>query len=132
VKESNTELNSDVKMSETNDSYYSLKVITFSGKKRDWDAWEEKFLVKAKRKGNKELLQGKLTVPSDSEVLDPDDDEDQAKIGIQEKDELAYGGLILLMDTRESAGKVAFNKVKRSKSSDYPDGNAKVVWKGLK
>ena len=119
-------------MSETNDSTYSLKLITFSGKKRDWDAWEEKFLAKAKRKGYKELLQGKLTIPVDSDVLDSDDDEDKEKIEIQEKNELAYGELILSMDTRESAGKVAFNIVRRSKSKDYPDGNAEVAWKGLK
>jgi hypothetical protein len=36
------------------------------------------------------------------------------------------------MDTRESAGKVAFNIVKRLKSTDYAYGNALVAWKGLK
>jgi hypothetical protein len=46
--------------------------------------------------------------------------------------ELACSKLILSMDTRESAGKVAFNIVKRSKSTDYQDGNAEVTWKGLK
>ncbi len=119
-------------MSKTDESYYSMKVITFSGKKRDWDAWEEKFLAKAKRKGYKELLQGKLTIPVDSDVLDLDGDEDKEKIDIQEKNELAYGELILSMDTRESAGKVAFSIVRQSKSKDYPDGNAKVAWKDLR
>ena len=36
------------------------------------------------------------------------------------------------MDMKESAGKVASNIIKRSKSSDYEDGNTTVAWKGLK
>jgi hypothetical protein len=36
------------------------------------------------------------------------------------------------MDTDKSGGKVAFNIVKRSKTREYPDGNAAVAWQGLK
>ena len=35
----------------------SIKVIGFSGKKKDWITWEEKFLSKAKKRcGCKDLL----------------------------------------------------------------------------
>jgi hypothetical protein len=119
-------------MSGTNDSFYSIKVISFSGKKKDWDAWEEKFLAKAKRKGYKGVLMGTNQIPQDSEILDPTVDTDKIKIETREMNELAYSELILSMDTRESAGKIAFNIVKRSKSTDYADGNALVAWKGLK
>jgi hypothetical protein len=51
---------------------------------------------------------------------------------IRELNELAYSDLILSMDTDKSGGKVAFNIVKRSKTREYPDGNAAVAWQGLK
>ncbi len=116
----------------TTETYGSLKVPLFSGKKSDWDAWEEKFLARAKRKSFKAVLLGKEKIPTDVEVLDPTKDADKIKIDIKEKNEIAYGELILMMDTEKSAGRVAFNIVKRSKTTDYPDGNADVAWKGLK
>jgi hypothetical protein len=62
-------------------------------------------------------------------TLDPAKDANKGKIKIWEMNELAYSKLILLMmDTRESAGKVAFNIVKRSKSTDYQDGMTR--WHG--
>jgi hypothetical protein len=66
-------------MSETNDSYYSIKVISFNGKKQDWDTWEENFLAKAKRKGSKGLLMGKLKIPQDTNTLDLTKDADKVK-----------------------------------------------------
>jgi hypothetical protein len=51
---------------------------------------------------------------------------------ISELNELAYSDLILSMDTDKSGGKVALNIVKRSKTREYPDGNAAVAWQGLK
>ena len=74
-------------MSETNDSLYSIKVISFTGKKKDWEAWEEKFLAKAKRKGYKDILLGKQEIPLDSKDLDPSKDDDKVKIEIREKSE---------------------------------------------
>jgi hypothetical protein len=71
-------------------------------------------------------------IPQDSKILDPTVDADKIKIEIREKNELAYSELILSMDTRESAGKIAFNILKRSKSTDYGDGNALVAWNALK
>ncbi len=31
----------------------SIKVVTFSGKKKDWPMWEEKFLARASHRGYK-------------------------------------------------------------------------------
>ena len=47
-------------MSERNE--ISIKVIGFSGKKKDWVTWEEKFLSKAKRRGYKDLLLGRTEI----------------------------------------------------------------------
>jgi hypothetical protein len=57
-------------------------VISFNGKKGDWDAWEEKFLAKARHKGYKDLLLGKLKIPVDFFTLDLAKDADKAKIAL--------------------------------------------------
>jgi hypothetical protein len=114
--------------------YYemSIRVITFSGKKKDWTAWEEKFLAKSKRRGYKDVLLGKITIPKSTENLDPADPDEEKLIAIQELNESGYTDLILSMDTEISSGKVAFNIVWNSKSKDYEDGNIKVAFKNLR
>ena len=34
------------------------RIYSFSGKKQDWSAWEERFLASARRKGFKQILLG--------------------------------------------------------------------------
>ena len=116
----------------------NIKVITFSGRKSDWTAWEEKFMARAKRRGYKKLLQDKLgagvKIPTETEadLLDPTVDEDKAALKIVEANELAYSDLVLAVDTSRSQGRVVMNLIRNSKTKDYPDGNALVAWKSLR
>ena len=93
----------------------SVKVIPFSGKRKDWAAWEEKFLARAKRKGFKDVLLGREEVPADiKEDGTPNEiagetAEGKSLLKARERNELAYGELVLAMDTTKSAGKVAFS-----------------------
>jgi hypothetical protein len=66
-------------MTDSSAKYYemTIRVITFSGKKKDWIAWEEKFLAKSKRRGYKDVLLGKATIPKSTESLDPDDPDEE-------------------------------------------------------
>ena len=45
----------------------SIKVIPFSGKKKDWVTWNEKFMARAKRRGYKDLLLGKADIPKSTD-----------------------------------------------------------------
>jgi hypothetical protein len=121
-------------MTDSSSKYYktSIRVITFSGKKKDWIAWEEKFFAKSKRRGYKDVLLGKITIPKSTENLDPADPDEEKLIAIQELNESGYTDLILSMDTEKSSGKVAFNIVRNSKSKDYEDGNIEVAFKNLR
>ena len=119
-------------MTETKESYSSIKVITFSGKKKDWDAWEEKFLAKARRRGYKRILLGEDEIPNDSVELDPEEEADKEQLLIREMNMLAYEELVLSIDDNESAGKVAFKIVKKSKTAENADGDAHLAWTGLK
>ena len=117
-------------MSETTSSYeYKKKNVYFSGKKKDWTSWEEKYLAKSKRYGYKSLLLGRETIPKSTDILDPVQDED--KIKIRELNDDAYSDLVLSIDTTTSAGKVAFSYVRGSKSTDYQDGNAEFAFTRL-
>ena len=50
--------------------YYdkNLRLPLFSGKDDDWPIWSEKFLIRAKRKGYKDLLLGKVAVPKNNKT----------------------------------------------------------------
>ena len=104
----------------------AIRVISFSGQKKDWAMWEEKFLAKARRRDYKDVLLGKATIPKESDALNTDEKKKVAKLN-----ELAYEDLILAIDGSTEAGRVAFQVVKGSKSKDYPNGNAAVSWSRL-
>ena len=71
-----------------------------------------------------------MEIPKASDILkSPEDDE---KIKMRDLNELAYGDLIMSMNTKTPGGMVAFSLVKSSKSKDYPDGNATISFKKLK
>ena len=91
----------------------------------------KKFLARAKRKGFRDLLLGKVPIPKSTEVLDETISTDKAKIKIRDLNDLAYSKLILSFADSD-AGNVAFQYVQNSKSSEYEDGNVEVVWGSLK
>jgi hypothetical protein len=51
------------RMGETANGETSIRVVLFSGKSADWTTWEEKFVARAKRKGYKDILLGKVKIP---------------------------------------------------------------------
>ena len=115
----------------TNTKESSIRIIGFSGKKQDWVPWEEKFVAKAKRRGYKSVLLGKESIPKSSDDFTSDDSDKVNGPKIKEKNEEGYTDLILSMDTTKSAGKIAFNIVRNSKTPDYEDGNIAVAFANL-
>jgi hypothetical protein len=121
-------------MSNETSKYYSSKnIVSYNGKKKDFAAWEEKWLAKAKRKGYKEVVFGDVPIADQFDLMeDGDAAAKEVKMNICKLNEFAYSDLILsIIDTDKSGGKVAFNIVKRSKTREYLDGNAAVAWQGL-
>ena len=56
------------------DKIDTIRVLKFSGAKEDWSVWEEKFLVRTKGKGCRDVLKGKTTVSDDKKVIDESTD----------------------------------------------------------
>jgi len=110
----------------------TIRVISFCGKVDEWPIWCEKFLSKAKKLGFKDLLLGRLTIPSSVEDFDNLSETGKEKSRIIELNEIAFTELILLIDVKTSSGKSAFNIIKSCKTKDHPDGNAAAAWEKLK
>ena len=117
-------------MSENNEK--TIRILPFNGKKENWSVWEEKFLARAKRKGYKNILLKKETAPKDNETIDLTTDAGKAKKKLQDANELGYEELILSIDGKTKAGKVAFALVKGCKNTGYSDGDAAEAWSRLK
>jgi hypothetical protein len=85
-----------------------------------------------KRFGFKDLLLGRLAIPSLDEEFNSLSDRGKEKARTIELNEITYTELILLIDVKTSSGKTDFNIIKSCKTKDHPDGNAATAWGKLK
>jgi hypothetical protein len=108
---------------------YKKKYSYFSGKKKDWIPWEEKYLAKSRRYGYKDLLLGKLMIPKLSNILDPVKEQEECKIRVLNED--VYSNPIMSINTTTSAGKVAFPLVRGTKTAAYEDSNEQIAFTRL-
>ena len=111
----------------------SIKIIPFSGKSVDWPVWSEKFLARARRKGYKKILTGKVKIPSDSEDLSSERDATvkKEKEKLRDLNEEAYEDLILSISGETDVGRVVFQLVRGAKTSNLKDGDAREAWEQL-
>jgi hypothetical protein len=82
----------------------TIRVTQFSGEREDFEPWLEKFYARGKRRGLKEHYLGTA--------------------GEKEGNKIAYGELVMSIDTSKPAGKIAFRCVTGTKTTDYKDGHA--------
>jgi hypothetical protein len=45
-------------------NFSAIRVLNISGRKEEWPSWSEKFQAKAKRSGIKDVLLGKVEIPT--------------------------------------------------------------------
>jgi hypothetical protein len=83
----------------------TICVITFCGKVDKWPIWTERFLAKSRRFGFKDLLLGKLSIPTAEEDIDEESESGKKKSAIIELNEIAHTELILSIDIMTSSGK---------------------------
>ena len=108
----------------------TLRLPVFNGTDEDWPVWSEKFLVRARRRGYKNLLLGTEQVPRLKEIAK---DEEMLKSieRRRELNELAYEEIVMAIDTSKKTGRVAFDHVRLAKTPDNPDGNCYDAWQRL-
>jgi hypothetical protein len=76
-------------------NFSAIRVLNFSGRKEEWPSWNEKFLAKAKRSEIKDVLLGKVEIPSSFDVIDEKTDEGKRLLRIADLNEIAFMELIL-------------------------------------
>ena len=103
-----------------------VKISPFSGKQSDWNVWKEKFMARARRKGYKDVLLGKVDVPAEDKNIT-----EISELAARRANNTAYEDLLLLIDGEQASGRVAFNIVRGAKTSDLTDGDAALAWKRL-
>ena len=89
------------------------------------------FLIRARRKGYKNILTGTVKAPKESETIDESTDEGKIKAVLKESNLIAYEDLMLSMNGEYETGKVAFQIINGSTNSDFPKGDAALAWKRL-
>ena len=104
----------------------AIRIIPFLGKKKDWSIWSGKFRANATAKGYLKVLEGKETIPDESEILDANNTADKVKIKIRKANENAYNALIQSMTTP-----TVFQKVDNAKTKELPNGDSAKAWKSL-
>ena len=110
----------------------SIKVIPFSGNKRDWPVWSEKFLAKGDIKGYREILLGEVYVPTDTEFEGIEDSGERKKAEVIRKlNKDAYIDLLLSIGTDTETGRVAFQIIRTAKTKEFRGGDARTAWKRL-
>jgi hypothetical protein len=67
----------------------TIRVIPFCGKVDEWPIWSERFLAKSRRFGFKDLLLGKLSIPTVGEVIDEGTESGKMKSMTIELNEIA-------------------------------------------
>ena len=105
----------------------SIRIVQFSGKKKEWRMWSKQFLAVAGKRYYKDIIDGNETVPEKSETLYLTTVEGKRKMKARKVKENGYHDLILA-----NQNPVAFNLVEKATSTDLPDGDSKMAWDSLK
>ncbi len=100
-----------------------LRILPFSGKRKDWRKWSSKFKAYAQTKGYLGILTGEELAPGESVVVADNDTENKR---LRKANISAYNALLhaMMSDT-------AYDRVENARDSDFPNGNAKVAWDKL-
>ena len=110
----------------------SIRVIEFTGKKKDFDPLSEKFLARAEIRGYSQLLTSNRSragidkVPSKEECEKAVVDDKKNAIEVDRLNKLGCLELVLSMNADSSEGKIAFCTVKSCKTKEFPNGNPDV------
>ena len=103
----------------------TIRVLPFTGKKKDWPMWSKKFLARARARGYREVMLGKEQVPEHDLVLGSSD-ADKKKAKARKYNDDGYNELILSCDEE-----VSFGLVDEAVSDSLPDGDLAKAWSKL-
>ena len=83
--------------------------------------WSKQFLAVAGRRDYRDILNGSVVAPPDSDVLDSTKTSDKEKLQARKWNHNAYQDLVLA-----NRDPVAFNIIDKAVNKDHPDGCARM------
>ena len=95
----------------------TVRVLPFSGLKKDWRKWQAKFVAKARMKGFKKLLTGDETVPAHDIAIDETTAQGKKDKKLLDSNEIGFDLLMLSMQSE-----VCLSIVQGATTADQPDG----------
>ena len=104
----------------------TIKIVTCCDDKANYCMWAKKFISAGATRGYVDLLSGDVVASAHDEELDPNKEEDQAKIKAREANKKAYNDLILVCERETS-----FNIVEEVYSDKLPKGDARLAQEKL-
>ena len=103
----------------------AFRVVTFDGKAENWRTWKLKIMAKALIEGFRDVFEGKVVVPDESEDIDVSTDAGKKSMKYRNMNNKAYATLAMACDG------VSFGCVERAITNKLPSGDAGLAWKNL-
>ena len=104
----------------------TVRVLPFSGLKKDWRKWQAKFVAKARMRGFKKLLTGDEKVPKHDVTIDLTTEAGKKDKKLLEANETGFDLLMLSMQSE-----VCLALVQGAVTADQPDGCVHAAWTKL-
>ena len=103
----------------------TIRILPFSGLKKDWRKWQAKFIAKARIKGYYQILVGNEVAPRFDAV------QDNTEVGKANKlllkaNEVGFATLMFAMESE-----VCLSMVESSITNEQPEGCLRTAWKKL-
>jgi hypothetical protein len=111
-----------------------LRIIPFNGKKVEWTVWSKKFLAKSRKKGYKQILQGRELAPEEETDLSQINDKAVRKRMelVRELNKDAHEDLLLSIDSSTATGRSVCNIVDKARPAGFEeDGYTPTAWQNL-
>ena len=91
----------------------AVRVLPFSGLKKDWRKWQAKFMAKARMKGFKKVMCGEETCPAHNADVDTSTDAGKENKRLLDANEIGFDSLMLAQDSE-----VCFALVQKSVTTE--------------
>ena len=101
----------------------TIRIVSFSGKQKDWRMWSAQFMARAYVKEYAGILDGTVKPPSDDFEINIGTDIGKLQMKARKANQNAYNELILSM-TEE----ISFGLVDQARTPDLPNGDAYQAW----
>ncbi len=114
----------------------SIEVLEFSSQRDDWKYWSSNFLARGGKREYQHVLEDTTQIPTKSafqaaNAMSNTSNDEKKLIKTYKLALVAFEDLLLSVESKTKAGRVAFDLVDGCNTNNNPDGHVSLVWKLL-